>query len=172
MDVFRFSERLMSMDDAAWARHANPWSAWTRFSCGPLIVLAIWSRVWLGWWALLPLALALFWTWLNPRLFAPPAHSDHWASKGTFGERVFLNRRAVPIPAHHERVAKVLTLVSALGLLPLAYGLVVLDLPWTLLGLFVSIGAKVWFVDRMVWLYEDMKGASPDYAAWFRPPAD
>ena len=59
MDVFRFAERLMSMDDEAWARHANPWSAWTRFSCGPFIVLAIWSRVWLGWWALLPLALAL-----------------------------------------------------------------------------------------------------------------
>ena len=168
MDVFRFAERLMSMDEAAWARHANPWSAWTRFSCGPLIVLAIWSRVWLGWWALLPLALALLWTWLNPRLFAPPARTDNWASKGTFGERVFLNRRVVPIPQHHLRAGRILTLVSALGMVPLIYGLVVLDVRTTVFGLVVAIGAKVWFVDRMVWLYEDMRDATPEYAGWLR----
>lgn len=168
MDVFRFSERLMVMDDEAWARHANPWSVWSRFSCAPLIVLAIWSRDWLGWWALLPLALALFWTWLNPRLFAPPSRTDSWASKGTFGERVFLNRDAMPIPGHHLRVARLLTFVSAFGLLPLIYGLIVLDVRTTVFGLVIAIGAKVWFVDRMVWLYEDMKDASPDYAAWLK----
>lgn len=168
MDVFRFSERLMAMDDEAWARHANPWSVWTRFSCAPLIVLAIWSRDWIGWWALLPSALALLWTWLNPRLFTPPLRSDNWASKGTFGERVFLNRHAVPIPNHHLRMGRLLTLGSALGMIALIHGLVVLDARTTIFGLVVAIGAKVWFVDRMVWLYEDMKHATPDYAAWLR----
>ena len=45
------------MTPEVWARHANPWSGWTRVAILPLFVLAIWSRAWLGWWALVPLAL-------------------------------------------------------------------------------------------------------------------
>ena len=168
MDLFKASERLMAMDDAAWARHANPWSAWSRFSCLPLLALAVWSRAWIGWWALVPLALGLLWTWYNPRAFGPPATTDTWASKGTFGERVFLNRKAIPIPRHHARAARVLTMLSAVGAVILVYGLVVLNAWATICGLFVTVGAKAWFVDRMVWLYDDMKDDDPDYAGWLR----
>jgi hypothetical protein len=35
------------MTEDAWKRHANPWSVWTRFAAIPLMILAIWSRVWL-----------------------------------------------------------------------------------------------------------------------------
>ena len=156
MDVFAAAERLMRMDDAAWARHANPWSVWSRFTCLPLIVLAIWSRVWLGWWSLVPLALALGWTFLNPRLFAPPDSTDNWASQGVMGERLFLARKATPIPAHHAAWAKGLTLASACGAAILVYGVWVLDGWATLCGLAVTLGAKFWFCDRMVWLYRDM----------------
>ena len=166
MDLFDLAERGMKMDDATWARHSNPWSVWTRFSCLPLIVLAIWSRVWLGWWCLVPLALALGWTWLNPRAFPPPTSTDNWASKGTFGERVFLNRKTVPIPPHHARWAVVLGGLSATGLPVLVWGLWQLDVAWTLLGLVLIVVPKVWFVDRMVWLFEDMKDAHPAYASW------
>ena len=155
MDIFRASERLMAMDDAAWARHANPWSVYSRFSCLPLIALAVWSRVWLGWWALVPLALALAWTWLNPRLFGPPAELDSWASKGVLGERLFLNRRAVPVAGHHVRMAHILTGLSAVGALVLIYGLAVLDLWAALCGLALTLGPKLWFVDRMVWIHQD-----------------
>ncbi len=168
MDLFKLAERSMSMDDTTWMRHANPLSVWTRFSCLPLIILAIWSRVWLSWWALVPLALALLWTWANPRVFPPPARTDSWASLGTFGERVFLNRKAVPIPAHHERWAFVLMGLSMLGLIPMVWGLWVLDVPLTLLGLVTVVLPKVWFVDRMVWLYQDMQDAHPDYTGWRR----
>ena len=168
MKLLRAAERLMAMDDAAWARHANPWSVWSRFTCLPLLALAVWSRTWLGWWALVPLALALVWTWYNPRAFAPPATTDTWASKGTFGERVFLNRKTVPVSRHHVRAGKVLTAFSAVGMAMLIYGLVVLDAWATVGGLLVAIGSKAWFVDRMVWLYEDMKDATPEYADWLR----
>ena len=47
-DIFALSERMMAMDDAAWARHANPWSVYSRMSILPLMTLAIYSRVWLG----------------------------------------------------------------------------------------------------------------------------
>ena len=59
------------MDDAAWARHANPWSGWSRLTTLPLLILSLWSRQWLGWWALVPTALSLAWLWLNPHLFPP-----------------------------------------------------------------------------------------------------
>ena len=37
IDVYRFSERLMAMDDATWVRHANPWSVYTRFAYNRLL---------------------------------------------------------------------------------------------------------------------------------------
>lgn len=156
MDIFAFAERLMTMDDDAWARHANPWSVYSRFSSLPLIALAIWSRDWLGWWFLLPLMLALAWTWINPRLFSPPERTDTWAARGTYGERVFLNRKVVPIPKHHEDMAITLTWLSAAGVPILVYGLAVLDVSATVCGLVTTILPKLWFCDRMVWLYDEM----------------
>jgi hypothetical protein len=86
MDIFRGAERLMGMNDETWERHANPLSV----SCLPLIVAAIWSRVWLGWWALAPLALAIGWTFINPRLFPAPIDKATGAAKAVMGERFFL----------------------------------------------------------------------------------
>ncbi|MGI9507024.1 MAG: DUF6653 family protein [Geminicoccaceae bacterium] len=156
MDVFKLSERLMAMDDEVWARHASPWSVYSRFTCLPLIALAIWSRIWLGWWSLAPLVLALFWTWYNPRAFRPSTSKDSWAFRGTRGERLFLDRRRVPVPRHHEVMAKILTTLSAVGGLILLYGLAVLDGWATISGLSITILAKTWFVDRMVWLHDDV----------------
>ena len=156
MDFAKLSEKLMRMDDEAWARHANPLSVWSRFSLLPLFALAVWSREWIGWWALVPVAFVLLWIWVNPRLFGPPASVDNWASKGVMGERLYLDRENVSIPEEHVRAARVLSAASALGALILIYGLVVLD-PWaTVCGILFSGAMKAWFVDRMVWLYEDM----------------
>ena len=156
MDIFKLSEQLMTMDDDVWARHANPWSVYTRFTCLPLIVLAVWSRIWLGWWSLLPIALTLFWTWYNPRAFPPSTRSEGWAFKGTRGERLFLDRKRVPIPRHHEDMGKILTALAALGGAVLLYGLVFLNAWATVCGLSTTIIAKTWFVDRMVWLHDDV----------------
>jgi hypothetical protein len=122
IDIFKASEKLMSMDDATWARHASPLSVYSRMTCLPLIVAALWSRVWLGWFALIPLALALLWTWANPRLFNPPNSLTSWASRGVLGERVFLNRATTPIPTHHHTMATILTTAMALFSVILIYG--------------------------------------------------
>ncbi|MER0236800.1 DUF6653 family protein [Fulvimarina sp. MAC8] len=168
MDVFRASERLMGMDDAAWARHANPLSVWSRVAILPALALAVWSREWIGWWALIPVALVIAFIFVNPRLFPPPASTDNWASKGTFGERVFIARRKHAIPAHHERMGLVLSAVSGLFAAVLVYGLVVLDACATVIGMLGTVAAKLWFVDRMVWLYEDMRDTMPAYRNWLR----
>ena len=160
MDLYRLAERAMAMDDAAWARHANPLSVFSRFAILPVLALAAWSRVWLGWWALLPVVAVLAFTVLNSRLF-PTVTGDPsgWAGRGTAGERLWLNRRTVPVPRHHLLPCHLLAGVSAAGLGLLAWALWRLE-PWAVLsGLALSMGAKAWFVDRMVWLYDDMRRA-------------
>ncbi|MEM6762814.1 MAG: DUF6653 family protein [Pseudomonadota bacterium] len=156
MGIDRFLERGMAMSESAWRRHANPWSVLTRIPILPLLAAAIYARVWIGWWCLLPVGLLIAWTFINPRAFPAPARLDSWASRGVMGERIWLARREDPIPKHHERAAAVLGALSGLGLPVAAYGLLVLD-PWaTAAGVILTTGAKMWFVDRMVWLYDEV----------------
>jgi len=107
--------RGFRMDDVTWERHANPWSVWTRFTALPLVILAVWSRAWLGRRAVVPVALSLLWTWINPRIFSKPRSTDNWASKGVLGERVWMNRKKVPIPEHHRLLPNILNAISGLG---------------------------------------------------------
>ena len=144
----------MAMDDRVWLRHANPLSGWSRMTVLPLIALAVWSRVWLGWGALVPVALALVWLWWNPRAFAPPERFDSWMSKGVLGERIFLEHRAA-LPAHHRRAARVLAWLSLPGALVMIWGLWALWWEGAVFGVALSMLPKVWFVDRMVWIHED-----------------
>lgn len=147
-------EKLMTMDEAGWARHANKWSVYTRYTVFPLLALAIWSRTWIGAISLIPVALVCLWAWLNPRLFPPPLSTRSWASKAVLGERIWLARRAV-VPARDMAAGmSVLIALNAFSTLILAVGLLVLSLPLTLGGLIAVIIFKSWFLDRMVWLYE------------------
>lgn len=154
------------MTDEVWERHANPWSVWTRFSALPLLILAIWSRVWLGWWSLVPTVAVLIWIWINPRVFPKPRSTGNWASKAVLGERVWLNRTSVPIPEHHRSVPHLLNIVSFTGVGFLAWGLIALEIWPMVFGIAVVYFGKLWFVDRMVWLYEDMKDATTEYRSW------
>ena len=150
MDIGKATESLMGMDDAAWRRHANPWSGWSRVATLPLLALAIWSRVWIGWWSIGAVAVVLLWTWFNPRLFPEPRSLDNWMSRGVMGERIWLARKTRPIPAHHARMANLLNGLSALGMLPFAWGLWKLEIWPTVFGMGLSMLAKLWFLDRMV----------------------
>ena len=74
---------VFRMTDEVWKRHANPWSVWTRFGAIPLMILAIWSRVWLGRWS--SIAAVIVWR-PNPRVFAPVENPTGWGAKGIYGE--------------------------------------------------------------------------------------
>lgn len=157
---FRTIATIMGMDDATWARHANPWSGWSRLTILPLLALAAWSRLWIGWWALAPLSAVLVWAWLNPRLFPPPCSTDNWMSKGVLGERVWLARHDDPALASHRPVVRALTALSTAGAIVLLAGLALPDLTLTLTGLAVAMLGKLWLVDRMVWVHQDTAGSS------------
>ena len=157
--------RIFQLNDENWMRHANPKSVWSRFSVLPLLIVAFWSRAWIGWWALIPVALAMAWMFLNPVAFKPPKSTRNWASKAVLGERVWSNRRDIPVPEQHRLLPSVLNGFSAAGMLLVIWGVVNLSVWPTITGAAVGVAFKLWYVDRMVWRYEDMKHV-PEYGTW------
>ncbi len=155
------------LDDKTWMRHANPWSVYTRTSALPLLVIAIWSRIWFGWWSIVLILIAIVWIWFNPRIFPEVKYTDNWASRGVFGERVWLNRNKIPIPEHHRKMPNILNFVQGIGIIFLIWGLWYFEIWPTLIGLILTVGFKLWYVDRMVCIYEDMKNI-PEYKKWER----
>ncbi len=161
---------LFRLDAEGWARHANPISGWSRMASGiPLIILAVWSRVWLGWWALLPVALVALWLWLNPRMFTPPRDDSSWMSRGVFGERLWAQRDNLPRTYISPVFPNVLSAFSAAGAVAMIVGLYRLDLALTLAGGIVAFVAKTIFIGQMAKLYDRAIAAQPELA--YTPPA-
>jgi Family of unknown function (DUF6653) len=160
--------KLFGLQGEAWMRHANPVSVWTRFAVLPLLAVSVWSRDWIGWWSLIPIALSLVFMMINPLLFPKPHSTRNWASKGVFGERIWADRNIVELPDQFRssHVPQVTYLFQMVGTAVLVYGLVELDLLAVVSGLAILQCAKAWFIDRMVLLFEDMKTSNPEYASW------
>ncbi len=165
MTLERAFEAALAMDDATWRRHANPWSVWTRATVLPLVIIAVWSRVWLGTWSLVPVGVSILWMWLNPRVFASPHSTDNWAPRGVLGERVWLNRKKVPVPQHHRVAPHILNAITGVGTVFVTWGLIGLAFWPTMLGAALIYCGKLWFLDRMAWLFRDMQ-ERPEYRAW------
>lgn len=167
MTIERKIARFFKLDHATWMRHANPWSVATRFTVLPILLVAIWSVQLLHWWASLPIALALLWMYINPRIFSAPQSTKNWASKSVLGERVYLNRDRVAIPEHHKSwVPKIANAVAFFGLIYAFWGLYADNLTAIIIGIVFTYLGKVWYLDRMVWLFEDMKSQHEEYASW------
>ena len=70
-----------------FARHSNPWSAWTRWASAPLVLVPVWTRrrrdavVVAGWLA------------LNPVIFRKPAYDRAWATRAILGEELWVTNR-------------------------------------------------------------------------------
>ena len=87
---------------------------------------------------------------------------------GTFGERIYLNRKMSPIPQHHVKPLITLQVMSGLGVPIFIYGLYSLNFWALVLGNIWVMAFKAWFVDRMVWLYLDMKDSDTRYQSWLK----
>lgn len=91
---------------------------------------------------------------------------DNWASRGVLGERVWLNRDVVPVPKHHRVVPHVLSAVTAVGTVLVVWGLARFAVWPTVLGGALIYCGKLWFLDRMVWLYQDAIAQNEHYRSW------
>jgi hypothetical protein len=69
---------------AIFARHCNPWSAWTRWVSTPLVLIPVWTRRWSH------AALVAAWLSINPVVFGKPAHERAWASRAMLGEEQWI----------------------------------------------------------------------------------
>ena len=155
------------LKDENWMRHSNPASVWTRFSVLPLLVVSIWSRKWIGRRFVVPLGLSIAWLFANPLLFKPPRSTKNWASKAVFGERIWVDSDRSDLPDQFNSVMPtVASAYQAVGLAPLAYGLSKLKLGPTVGGMLIVQGGKLWYLDRMVLLFDEMKTQKPEYARW------
>jgi hypothetical protein len=155
--------RTFGLDGAAaWQRHANPWSVWTRIPGPALLTAAVWSRGRIGRWSLVPAGLVCLWLAVNPRVFPPPRSTAHWASRAVLGETFWADRRNTPVPTRHRVAPTVLIVLNCLGAPFVVRGLVVRDGWQVLFGLAVHMAGKNWFLDRMALLYDDMTSGPTD----------
>lgn len=159
MELDRLISRVFLPSNDSWLKHANPWSVWSRFATLPFLVISIWSRVWIGWYCLVPVSFLVFWIWINPTLFSKPKDYSSWGSKAVLGERVYINRKETSIPAGHSRAIGILIVLQSFSGAVLLFGLWRLDVGLTLHGTVYIYLTKMWFLDRMVWLYESSSSA-------------
>lgn len=72
---------------SVFARHANPWSAWTRWATTPLILIPVWRRSWRD------AAWVSAWFALNPVIFPAPADLSAWSTRAMLGEEQWIIAR-------------------------------------------------------------------------------
>lgn len=163
--MFGRISRIHRVTDDTWLRHANPYSGWLRIATGfPCLILAVWSRVWIGWWFLLPLAVFAVWIYLNPRIFTPIKEPSQWISKGVLGERIIAE--GISFQAKHRLPIWVLSVASGVFGIILLVGLYLLDVGLTLVGAGFALTFKMWFLDRAVWIYEEEVRANRRVQSW------
>jgi hypothetical protein len=69
---------------AVFARHANPWSAWSRWATTPLILIPVWRRSWSD------AAWVAAWFAVNPVIFPEPADRSAWSTRAMVGEEQWI----------------------------------------------------------------------------------
>ena len=74
------TRRVAGLRHAMFARHANPWSAWTRWASTPLVLIPVWTR------RRSHAALVAGWLAVNPVVFPEPADDRAWATRAILGE--------------------------------------------------------------------------------------
>jgi hypothetical protein len=83
----RSTPRIAAFRRALFARHCNPWSAWTRWASTPLTLVPIWTRRWSH------AALIGLWLAVNPFVFGKPRDERAWSTRAMLGEELWITRR-------------------------------------------------------------------------------
>jgi hypothetical protein len=130
------------LSEKTWARHANPWSGWTRVLSMPLLAVGMYFH---NFWIL---GAVIVWLIVNPMLFPQPKRVDNWMSKGVLGEQLYYK--------NGKKFKKDLpTLLNILNVPTFAaflyFGWQQELMPMILTGL-LAMTIKFWFIDRMAYL--------------------
>jgi hypothetical protein len=61
---------------------------------------------------------------------------------------------------------RIIQIIILIGSMQVVYGLFALHLWLLILGNVILILGKMWFLDRMVWLYQDLREEKEEYQSW------
>ena len=81
------SRRFAELKHMVFARHSNPWSAWTRWLSTPLVLVPLWTRRWSH------AAIIGAWMAANPVIFPRPADEHAWSTRAVLGEELWITER-------------------------------------------------------------------------------
>jgi hypothetical protein len=81
------SSFIKQLTRKVFARHSNPWSAWTRLFSAPLVFVPIWNRSWRQG------AILGVWLIVNPLVFPEPKDDEAWATRAMLGEEMWIAKR-------------------------------------------------------------------------------
>ena len=90
---------------------------------------------------------------LNVFVFPPVTSPQNWASKGIYGEKLWLSKRS-EIPKHYAVTQQRLIVLGLIGMILIAGGLYQLHFWISILGAVILILAQLWRIDRFSTLYE------------------
>lgn len=99
----------------------------------------------------------MFWLWLNPRVFPAVTEPRSWASKGIYGEKLWLHEPA-KVPPDLRVALRWLVLPGLVGFVLLGWGLIRLLVWPTVIGATLIVVAQLWRIDRLGRLYDRVKG--------------
>jgi hypothetical protein len=128
------------------------------------MILAVWSRVGLGWWALVPVALVVVWLIINPVAFRPVDEPTAWVSKAVYGEQIWLTQRE-QVPVVYRTIMRWLVAVGLAGLGFVGWGLWALDVWPIVYGATLVVFSQLWQLDRMRLLYDELQAKQLGYSS-------
>ena len=128
------------LEDTFWARHANPWSAGTRFLALPALMTAVYRRD-----RRLLLATLAF-VLVNPVLFPAPERTDSYLSRIVLAEREWLAGGNGTLGTDYPNALNLLNAAATLYALVSALRR---DRTGTALGTLGAMGFKLWWVDAV-----------------------
>jgi hypothetical protein len=128
------------LQDTFWERHANPWSAGTRFLTLPALLYAVYTR------DRRLLLVTLGFTVVNPVAFPPPERTDSWLSRVVLAEREWLDEERGTLGLDYPNVLNLLNGPATLLALWAAWR----QRPVATVGAcLVAMTLKVWWVDAI-----------------------
>ncbi|WP_372912124.1 DUF6653 family protein [Salinigranum sp.] len=123
-----------------WERHANPWSAGSRFLTMPALLYAVYTRD--GRLLLATLGFAV----VNPVAFPPPERTNSWLSRVVLAEREWLGEGRGTMGLDYPNVLNLLNVPATLLALWAAWR----QRPVATVGVcLVAMTLKVWWVDAI-----------------------
>ncbi|GAB2187205.1 hypothetical protein LAB1_45150 [Roseibium sp. LAB1] len=156
---------------AATGKPAPALATFMKILAPGMLTAALWTQIWLGFWSALLVAIAvLVFVIALPKLIGETGKNSGWAKQVSFGEKIWLNRLFLPVPASDSARLTTLYLVFWMGSLIALLGGFLTSPILSLTGLIVAYAAQFVSFGKLVQLYRTMKEKTPLYRFWTAVP--